>query len=142
MAYPLSYHEEELIEKAWKLQLDNPALSEGAICGLMHCGREYIANRAKKSDAIKELRDRMAGVRQAAWEDAGLKLISSPAKETNPMIYIWMTRNILGWRNDSENSAAIGGPAVQEVIAEKVISPGEYLLEVKARREQREKESK
>ncbi len=91
--------------QAWQLQLDFPSLSEGAICGKLHVGREYLADRAKDSVEIRALRSKMAAVRQAAWEEMGAKLMISPSASVSPIVYIWMTRNILGWRNDPEPKA-------------------------------------
>jgi hypothetical protein len=102
LARPLTYKEDEILKLFWDTQLENPALSEGAICGKLHVGREYLADRAKDSQEIRSLRSKMAAVRQAAWEEAGLKMISTPNAACTAVAFIWMSRNILGWRNDPE----------------------------------------
>lgn len=102
MARPPTYQEQELLDQAWSLQLQFPSLSESAICGKLHVGKEYLADRSKDSEAIRALRSKMAAVRQAAWEEMGAKLMISPSASISPVVYIWMTRNILGWRNDPD----------------------------------------
>ena len=86
--------------KAMQLQEQHPLFSETAICGLLRVGSEYIADRSKHSPMVKETRDVMSAMRQGAWEQKGIELIDRPGQSTNPVVYIWMTRNMLGWRND------------------------------------------
>jgi hypothetical protein len=89
-----------------ELQELNPLSSEGAICGKLRVGREYIAERAKRSPAVKEAREVMAAIRQNAWEELGIKIITMPAQLSNATQFIWQSRNILGWRNDPSHDAA------------------------------------
>lgn len=90
----------ELCARMMELQKANPLFSETAICGLLEVGREYIADRAKISPDVKETREVLTTIRQGAWEQKGIELIDKPSQNTSPIIYIWMTRNMLGWRND------------------------------------------
>jgi len=102
MAKPPKYTDEELVKRALEILKAQPLLSEIALCGKLGVGREYIADRAKKSEAIQELRDVMFGMRQAAWEEEGIRGMKSRA--FNATTYIWMTRNILGWRDERQES--------------------------------------
>lgn len=38
------------------------------------------------------------------WINKGHDLMTLPSRETNPAIFIWMTRNILGWKDKIEVS--------------------------------------
>jgi len=107
LAAHLVYRDDELLEKALQLQKDNPLFTEGAICGLLGVGREYIADRSKKSESILALRSRMDAIREGAWVQLGTELITRSSKQTNPLVYIWMTRNILGWRNEPEQAKTL-----------------------------------
>lgn len=100
VARPPKMPDEELCERMMTLQKAHPLFSETAICGLLEVGREYIADRAKQSQDVKETREVLTTIRQGAWEQKGIELIDKPSQNTSPIIYIWMTRNMLGWRND------------------------------------------
>lgn len=100
VARPVTLQDEELCERMITLQKAHPLFSETAICGLLEVGREYIANRAKKSQLVEDARSVMQAIRHGAWEQKGIELIDRPGQNTNPVVYIWMTRNMLGWRND------------------------------------------
>jgi hypothetical protein len=104
LARPQKISDEELVTEAMRLQEENPLFSEAAICGLLRVGREYIADRAKLSPSVKETREIMAAIRQGAWEQVGIEMIKRPAQMSNPVAFIWQTRNILGWRNDPVQS--------------------------------------
>lgn len=128
MPAALKYEEAELIKRALAAQNAEPLLSEGAVCGRLKVGREYIANRAKKSEAIAELREDMAAIRQLHWELKGHALIALGPKDSNATVYIWMTRNTLGWRDqkqdDSEASKTVAPsvPMTPEQLVELVKS--------------------
>ncbi len=100
VARPPKMPDAELCARMMELQKANPLFSETAICGLLEVGREYIADRAKQSQEVKETREILTTIRQGAWEQKGIELIDRPSQNTNPVVYIWMTRNMLGWRND------------------------------------------
>jgi hypothetical protein len=110
LSRPLTFRDDELLEKAWELQLANPLKPEGAICGMLGVGKEYLADRAKTSESIRELRSRMAAVREDAWTELGIKIITMPDRESSSRTFMWMTRNILGYRN---------GEALVEVKSER-----------------------
>lgn len=126
-----------------RLQIENPLFTETGICGLMRVGREYIAERAKISPLVREVRDVLSAMRQGAWEQKGIDKLETPASLWSPITYIWMTRNICGWRNDPKVAAAeiSATPAAADAKgpAPKTMSPADYLAELKARREREKK---
>lgn len=131
MARTPTFKDEEILDKALRLQEENPLFSEGAICGLMRVNREYLSDRSKSSASIKELRGVMAAIRQGAWEQAGIELIKRPSKDTNPIVFIWMSRNVLGWRNDpAEMEAETKSAELKEVTT---VSSADYLNVLKSR---------
>jgi hypothetical protein len=110
----VEYDDEELASMILESQVLNPLYSEGAICGVIGYAREYIANRAKKSDLISRTRKEMQAIRERAWLELGLKGLyattefdvhGKPKKSNtiNPTMFIWMTRNILGWRDEKKS---------------------------------------
>lgn len=114
------------MQKALDLQINNPLHSEGAICGLLRVGRQYIADRAARNPAIKEVREVMAAIRQGAWEQLGQELITTPSQNLTPAVYIWMTRNLLQWRNDPTPQVSLPLYASEQPQV-KSISSAEYL---------------
>lgn len=132
---PEKYSAEELEKKALELQLAYPRKSEGAICGMLRVGREYLADRASKNPNLQEIREVMAAIRQDAWEELLDQMITNPEiGSANARAYEWGSRNVLGWRN---------GEALVEVKKEaipghldkpKVVSPADYLEMLKARK--------
>jgi len=132
MAKPPKYTDEELVKRALEILKAQPLLSEIALCGKLGVGREYIADRAKSSDAVDELRDLMFGIRQAAWEEEGIRGMKSRA--FNATTYIWMTRNILGWRDEraesNDDNGGGGGASVSVAM-----SPEQLVELVKKARE-------
>jgi hypothetical protein len=121
LARPPKFTDEQIVMLAMEIQKKHKLDSEGAICGRIGLGREYIANRAKDCADIKELRSEMAAIRQGAWERKGRAMLAD--KGSNATMYIWMTRNILGWRDERSSDDATG--AVKQKAFNLTYSPDE-----------------
>jgi hypothetical protein len=98
------YSDEELYQKALEAQTAEPKMSESAVMSVLGVGREYLANRAKDNTELTELRSKMAAIREHAWIEEGIKGMPR-GKDFNATVYIWMTRNILGWRDKTPEEA-------------------------------------
>lgn len=131
---PEKYSSEDLCRRAMEIQKQHPLFSEGAICGLLEVHREYIADRAKKHPLVKETRAVMDAIRQGAWEQKGIEMMDAPSSLKSPVIYIWMTRNMLGWRNDSPQGALPSTPASEPGAEQSpLMTSGDYLNVLRAR---------
>lgn len=94
-----TYNEDELCELMLEAQELNPLYSEGSICAVLKVGRQYIADRASRSEKISLTRKECDAIRERAWLQTGISGMGM-GKDFNATVYIWMTRNILGWRDD------------------------------------------
>ncbi len=92
------YSEDVLASMCLSKQRLHPELSEGAIMALCDLGREHLADRAKNSDLCKEARAKMAAIREKYYIELGVEGCKM-GKEFNAVAFIWLTRNILNWRD-------------------------------------------
>jgi hypothetical protein len=99
---PALMSDETLCSMALREQGQSPHLSEGAIMGICNLGREYMADRAKKSDEVKHARSVMAAIREKYYIELGIDGMKA-GKEFNSIAYIWVTKNVLGWRDKSQD---------------------------------------
>lgn len=123
------YSDLELCDMALRTQRLNPHLSEGAVMGVHHMGREYLADRAKKSQSVQECRSLMSAIRERYYLELGLDGCKM-GKDFNSITFIWITRNVLGWR-DNRTDDSDGLRVVQSPIT---ITPEGLLTLVKTAR--------
>lgn len=116
---PPEQSDEELAAAALKLQKKHPLLSEGAICGKLGRAREFLADRAKSSELLKGTRKVMTALRQAAWEEKIARGMMR-GKDFNAVACIWLTRNILGWRDERRSKAPKGRPGLPDTSKEQL----------------------
>lgn len=101
---PPKYTEDELASKIVQLQADEPLLPESSLCLKLDVAHDYIANYSKRSALILEARKRTKQIREDAWVKKGLSIMDhdDPNRKVNAVVYIWMTKNMLGWRDDPQ----------------------------------------
>lgn len=91
---------EELAAKALTIQNATPLLSETALCALLGGSKHLLRDMGKRDERILSLRTQLHAIRQKAWEERGHLLGSDQLSSGQATLYVWMTRNICGWRND------------------------------------------
>lgn len=102
----LKYTDEELCKRIIDIQTQTPYLTEGAVCGELGVARDYIRERAKKSETVSVTRKRADALRELAWIEKGWSGLSN--RETfNATVYIWMTRNILKWTDKIPHNVSV-----------------------------------
>lgn len=100
MAPPLKFTDEQIAEKLVTLQRENPQHSLVQLCARAEFSRATLYRRAKGSDAIQDSLKKTADIREAAWVDVGLANLDN--KQFNTTLFIWMSKNIIGWRDQPE----------------------------------------
>ncbi len=98
------YSDQALSTKMLEIQEKNPMFTLSMICKDLKVDRDYINDRSKKNEALKipeeekvvvRAKKRCQAIREAAWTAEGIANLKS--KDYNTTMYIWMTRNIMGW---------------------------------------------
>jgi hypothetical protein len=100
------YSDKELAALIVKLQEKQPLFTEASICRELGVHRTYLHMRAKRSPLVEEARAQALETREDAWVARGIDGMVNK-KEFSEILYIWMTRNILKWRDKKEEVSSI-----------------------------------
>lgn len=93
--------DEAVIEHVLPAQRQHPHLSESGLMGELGFGKYFLADRAKSSPEIAELRAELSAIREKFWIEKGLNNLTTQG--FNSSLYIWMTRNILRWSDEEKD---------------------------------------
>ena len=99
------YSEQDLADKIRVLQKDDPLMTLAGLCASLQVNRNYITERAKKSQVISCAIKECDAIREYAWIKEGTAGLRE-GKDFNATVYIWMTRNIIGFRDDRNQSVS------------------------------------
>ncbi len=100
----LKYSDDELSKQMLDIQNKNPMFTLSMICKELKVDRDYINDRSKKNEALKvpeeekvvvRAKKRCQAIRESAWTAEGIANLKN--KDYNTVMFIWMTRNIMGW---------------------------------------------
>lgn len=125
----LKYSDQEIADAIERIQRKDPLFTEANICAELNVSRDYILERAKKSKLISDARKKAFEIRETAWVARGIDGMSN--REFNATVYIWMTRNILSWRDKHKDEDQ---PQVQVIQSPSQISPDQIVEIVKKAR--------
>lgn len=91
------YSDKELCELIVKVQEKDPLFSDANICKELDVSHDYLYDREKKSPLVAAARKKVQAIRETAWVARGIDGMVN--QSFNATVYIWMTRNMLKWRD-------------------------------------------
>ncbi len=108
--------EGEVVDLCMAAQMKFPLYSEKAIMAVIGLGAHYLAERAKKSEILAELKERLLAIRERAWIEKGIEGLTDP--DFNSTLYRWMTKQICRWREEPDGEGtATGASATPQIMA-------------------------
>lgn len=109
MARPTKYTDQEIINALLKGAAEGQ--TDRAIAAHdLDVAHDYISERAKKSERLSEAIKKAKGLREHFYLDLGLKIargkrLKDQDGPPNPTMFIWITRNVLGWRDEPKEES-------------------------------------
>lgn len=99
---PVKFTDEQIVSFVIPkyLELVRQGFPDKAIAGELDVAVDYFIELEKRSVTFSEARKKAQGLREAFFYKMALAAMQGQVADFNPTIYIWLTRNILKWRND------------------------------------------
>lgn len=85
------------------LKLSSEGWPEGAICGELRVAKDFLYELEKKNQKFSDARKEGQQLRESFWYRLGMSAVSGKNK-INETMFIWMSRNCVGWRNGESRS--------------------------------------
>lgn len=97
---------EEVAAKMIELQNSDPLMTETALTLELCVNDDYIRRNSERHEPILRARKVCRQIREKAWVQKGMDMMdhSDPNRKVNPTIYVWLTKNMLGWRDEPQQT--------------------------------------